>query len=371
MDPIEEILQINPAELQDKLKIISAYLASKRWYELGDALERFLVVPAISGHRRMIFDKLIINYSDLLDSFHFAHHVLLCSDEYPTFDEKIDFLQKIAESKTFEKKPEPKALISLRIVDVLTQKGEFEQALKLLNEIEKSVTEATPLEVRSSFHHSQANLDKARGDFDAFYQHALLYLSTSRIDKDVVLAYDLCMAALFSSRVCSFGELAAHPILDSLSNGEFQWLRDLILLLDRGDPQSITEFNEIFQPKISQSPAFSNFLGTIQTKLALSVFLQVIFSRPFENRTFAFEEVAQACNITIDQVELLVLKALSAEIIKGNIDEVEQKIVVTWCKPKTLGKDRLIHLKTQIDKWIAKVHEQRIALEKKTQDVVG
>ena len=371
MEVIDEIEKINPTELSQKLKEISAYISSQRWYELGVSLQGFIEKPSLKGHRQFVFENLIEKYSPYLDPFHYAHLILSTSDDFQNPDETIQFLQTIAESKTFERKGEAKSLILLREVDVMTQKGDFEVALKHLNLIEKDVTEQTPLEVRSSFHRTQSNLDKARGDFDAFYQHALLFLSTSRIEKDVVLAYDLCMAALFSNKVCSFGELAAHPILNSLEDGEYQWLRELILLLDKGEPQTITEFNERFLPIINKSQQFSSYLGAIQTKLALSVFLQVIFSRPFENRTLTFDEVAKACSINKDQVELLVLKALSAEIIRGTIDEVEQKIVVTWCKPKALGKERLKHLKHQIDEWIEIVHRQKLELDNKTQSFVG
>lgn len=371
MEVISEIEKINPKELRDSLQVISSYIENLRWYELGLALQEFIQKPSLKGHRQFVFENLIRKHSFDLDAFHYADLILYTSDDIQNPDDTIKFLKEVSATKTFERKPEAEALIRLREVDVMTQKGDFESALKQLNEIEKRVTEHTRLEVRSSFHRTQSNLDKARGDFDAFYQHALLFLSTSRIEKDVVLAYDLCMAALFSNKVCSFGELAAHPILNSLEDGEYQWLRELILLLDKGEPKTISEFNEKFLPIINKSQQFSNYIGAIQTKLALSVFLQVIFSRPFENRTLTFDEVAKACSIKKDQVELLVLKALSAEIIKGNIDEVEQKIVVTWCKPKALAKERLQHLKDQIDGWIKIVHKQKLELDKKTQSYNG
>lgn len=367
MEALNDIQNRIP-ELSERINSIQTNLDSKRWYELGEALQQFLALPQIQGQRLLLFDKLVEKNHRYLDVFHYAHLVLLASEEQPNLDATIQFLQEISQTKYFEDKPAPKALLDLRVVDVLTEKKEYEDALKLLNEIEKKITEQTPLEVRSAFHRSQSLLDKARQDYDSFYQHAFLFLSTSKIERDAVVAYDLCIAALFSNAVCSFGELAAHPILSSLENGEYAWLRELILLLDKGDPNSsITEFEKTYLPIIQSQPEFASHLDTIRLKLHLAVFLEVIFQRDFGNRTFSFEEIAHFCQINIDQVELLVLKALSSEIIKGTIDEVEQKIVVKWCKPKALGRDRLQHLKSQIDQWIKIVHEQMVALTCKTE----
>jgi 26S proteasome regulatory subunit N9 len=225
--------------------------------------------------------------------------------------------------------------------------------------------------IRASFHLAQSHLDKARGDYDAFYEHAFLYLSTAEPHTDPALAYDLCVAAILAEDVCSFGELAAHPILDSLAGTDDAWLGDLIRLLDGGAPSSVGVFAERFVPLVEQSETFRAHLGTIARKVSLAVFGQLIFQRPFNSRVFSFEEIADACQIEIGKVEHLVLKALATDIIRGTIDEVEQRVTVTWSKPKVLGVDRLIHLKTEIDRWVGIVHRQKVNLGKKAQPVVG
>jgi 26S proteasome regulatory subunit N9 len=373
MDSLREIAAADPDTLGPLVSQIGDFVSSKRWYELGARLIALLEHDAVSGSRRRIFDSMIYRYCELIDPFHYAELILSVASEAETPDAALDFLcsKNIKDAKLFERNPQPKDLLNLRCVRLYTDKGDFESALKLLLEIEARINESTPLVVRSSFHSAQSNLDKARGDYDAFYGHTFLYLSTTGPIADPVLAHDLCVAALLSEGVCSFGELAAHSIVTSLADTESQWLLDLVLLLDKGDSDSVAVFGETFVPLIQESDILAPHLDTIQRKLSLAVFLQVIFQRPFDSRIFSFNEIAEACHIPKDQVELLVLKALATDIIKGSLDEVEEKIVVTWCKPKALGSDRLQHLKQEIDRWIQIVHIQRINLKDRAQPVVG
>ncbi len=44
------------------------------------------------------------------------------------------------------------------------------------------------------------------------------------------------------------------------------------------------------------------------------------------------------------KVELLVMRALSLELIKGFIDEIEQKIHVTWVKPRVLDLNQVFKI---------------------------
>jgi 26S proteasome regulatory subunit N9 len=351
------------------VSLLEEFLASKRWYELGEsliALFREFPIP-----RNELFEGLIWKYGELLDPFHFTTLILLVADELESIEETLAFITRAQTSRVFEKFPEPKDLLNLRIVILNTSASEFEAALKLLNEIESRVNESTAITVRSAFHRTQADLDKARGDFDSFYSHALLYLSTARVDNDQTLAYDLCMASLFAESVCSFGELAALPVLKSLNGTDSEWLHDLILLLDKGESDSISLFRQKFVPIILSKADWKIHLDCIERKLALAVFLQVIFQRPFDSRVFKFDEIAGACQIEKNKVELLVAKALATGIIKGSIDEVKEKVTVTWCKPKALGNERLQHLKDEIDRWISMVHNQRVHLENRSQPVVG
>ncbi|OHT13842.1 26S proteasome non-ATPase regulatory subunit 13 [Tritrichomonas foetus] len=366
---IQEIITINPPFFEKPLGIIKHHFETKHWYELGENLIDLLSQPGIVGEKISFYEKFISLFTRNLNPFHCAQIIYLTSQDFSSPQDSLTFLED--SKKLFQKDPEAHDWISLQMISHYIIDGEFEKALSQTVEIGKNIKDSSSMFLRSLYYKVQSTLDKARGDYDAFYEHAMMYLSTSRQYKDVVLAYDLCSAALISQSVCSFGELAEHPIVKTLESSENKWMFNLIKLLDDGSPLIIDEFKERYLPIIEAKPRFSKFVENIKFKVSLSVLMQLIFQRPFESRVFKFDEITFVCKIPKSQVELLVLKAFSAKIIEGYIDEVEEKIFITWCKPKSLGIMRLHHLKDEIDRWIEKIHEQQVKLAQKTQDVVG
>ena len=366
---LSEVVSINPPFFEGPISEITKYYESRRWFELGKTLLNLLKQPGIVGERMNFYTKFVTVFADYLDPIHHAQIIQLVSEDLTSPTAALEFISE--RLGKFDKFPDAKDWLTLQIINAHTVNGEFEVAMKMLCDVEKGITESSSMIVRSLYYKTITALDKARGDYDSFYEHALLFLSTSKQYNDVVLAYDLCMSALISKDVCSFGELAAHPVLQSLYKGENEWMANLICLLDNGSPTIIDEFNDKYLPIIKKRPQFIQYIEVVKFKVTISVLLQLIFQRPFESRVFTFDEICQVCKIPKNQVEIVVLKALAAKIIQGFINEVDERIIVTWCKPKALGIVRLQHLKDQIDRWIKRVHEQRILLELKSQAVVG
>ena len=51
-------------------------------------------------------------------------------------------------------------------------------------------------------------------------------------------------------------------------------------------------------------------------------FTDLIFSLPKNDRTVSFAQISERANLDDNMVELMVLKAMSLELIKGQIDQV-------------------------------------------------
>ena len=369
MEILSELAARNPPYFEEICERIKKMAETRRWYELGLALQEFLAMEGVEGERLNFFHNFLWEFEKVLNIFHLAQIIEITSRDCTSPSAAIQFLKDSQEK--VKGSADAMLWIQLHIIGLTIVDGDFELALKLLTDIEKQIGQDTHLSVRSLFYRTQVQLDKARGDVDALYQDGLLFLSISGKVDDLVLAYDLAASALCSREVFSFGELANHGILAALQGTDNEWLRDLILVMEKGLSQSISEFESKYLSILKSKPLFIPYLETIAMKVRLCVLQELIFVRPFGSRVFDFHEVAEACVVSTKQVEFLLLRALSSGLVRGFIDEVEERFVVTWCKPKTLSKDRLQHLKHQIDRWIERVHEQRVLIEIRAQPVIG
>jgi 26S proteasome regulatory subunit N9 len=241
--------------------------------------------------------------------------------------------------------------------------GDFDSALHLLLTIEATIDYRTDPAVRTLFYKVRSSLDKARADYDAFYESGFMYLSASGRRDDLVLAFDLAHAALCAPNVFSFVELTSHGILECLRGTENEWLRAFVFMLADGSMEAIAEFRRKYFTIFKAKPAFAPYIQRIELKVRLSVLQELIFQRPYESRVFNFVELERTCQIPKSEVEILVLKALAGGLVEGFIDEVEETFVVTRCRPKALTREKLVHLKAEIERWTAVVHRRRIQLE--------
>jgi hypothetical protein len=56
----------------------------------------------------------------------------------------------------------------------------------------------------------------------------------------------------------------------------------------------------------------------------------------YSNDTCPLAVAFIVCIFSLPQVEMLVMKALSLGLVKGSIDEIDQKVHMTWVQPRVL-----------------------------------
>ena len=86
--------------------------------------------------------------------------------------------------------------------------------------------------------------------------------------------------------------------------------------------------------------------------------MEMTFVRPAHDRAISFDEIAQKTSlnksgknlslkkmskifIKILDVEMLVIRALSLNLVKGVIDEVDERVHMTWVQPRVLNNEQV------------------------------
>lgn len=79
----------------------------------------------------------------------------------------------------------------------------------------------------------------------------------------------------------------------------------------------------------------------LKQKVAIIAFLEFVFQLDQNDRNIPFSEIARVCQIDLQVVEMLVMKAMSLSIVKGSIDEAKQTVEISWIRPRYLNKEHL------------------------------
>jgi 26S proteasome regulatory subunit N9 len=94
------------------------------------------------------------------------------------------------------------------------------------------------------------------------------------------------------------------------------------------------------------------------------------FKRPSNNRNLTFEEIAKETQLPVSEVEFLVMKALSLDLVKGRIDQVDQIVHMTWVQPRVLDKTQINGMIQRLNAWCNDVKSMEALMEEKANEIL-
>eukprot|EP00657_Telonema_sp_P-1_P011645 TRINITY_DN6981_c0_g1_i1.p1 TRINITY_DN6981_c0_g1~~TRINITY_DN6981_c0_g1_i1.p1 ORF type:complete len:137 (+),score=85.71 TRINITY_DN6981_c0_g1_i1:51-461(+) len=89
--------------------------------------------------------------------------------------------------------------------------------------------------------------------------------------------------------------------------------------------RQIQEYENLWKSEagtINSHPIVVNSKQLLKQKVAIAAVLELIFHKKADERLISFEELAEMAVIPVNEVELLLMKAMSLGLIKGRINEV-------------------------------------------------
>jgi 26S proteasome regulatory subunit N9 len=225
--------------------------------------------------------------------------------------------------------------------------------------------------VHAAFYRVSADYHQQSHEFAPYYRTMLLYLACVELTdlsehERRRIAYDLSIAALVSDSLYNFGELLLHPILESLVGTEHAWLRDLLFAFNRGD---LSSASSLLQSHRSANTLLERHSAFLYQKISLAALTQLVFQRAPQDRSMTFATISQETRVQLDEIEHLIMKALSLGLLRGSIDQVAEVARITWVQPKVLDRTGIEGMRGRLREWDGGVERLGVWVEGVGRDV--
>ena len=362
-------------DAREALVVIRDLRERKLWHELTLAIERAVAPPVsetirarVSGGLRGLYEGVVREVETRLNPLKTAHVAVAVSDAFGegARGEAMEFLTETSARLVAahgDEAKEPEVYISAHVTLLKLMDGDLDYAKRAVTSDDKEALEALAApdpSVSAAFHYVASRYHKVRENYAEFYKSGMLYLAYVSCEllpteTRVALSVDLCLAALLGENVYNFAELLAHPIVESISDGPFVWLMDVVKAFNEGDLHKYDELCVKHASSLNAQPALVANERKLREKITILSLLQIIFHLPADHREISLSDIAAKTKLTIDGVEYLLMKALSVHLIEGIIDQVESKVTVTWVQPRVLLRSQIAELANRLDGWIEKV----------------
>lgn len=349
----------------------------KLWHQLTLKLLAFVKQPDTFAKEDLfaLYNGFIADFESKLNPLNLVEIVSYVSkqmisragDNAKAIDEVITFLESIKDKVKLNQ--DASILASILICRIKLDRGDLEGVKTILEEVSPLVdaeTGVTP--VHGRYFQLSSDFHQFMGNHNNYYRDALRYLGCidlSQQDPEDLKkrAFALSLAGLLGDGVFNFGELLQHQIIQYVKQ-DWPWLLDLLTAFNSGDIQKY----EALRPKWSSQPDLAASEIHLRQKISLLCLMELTFKS--SSGVLTFQEIATQTRLPLDEVELLVMKALSLKLIKGSIDEVDQKVNLTWVQPRVLDKEQIAGLRTKIDNWTSKVCDISQLLESNAQEIL-
>ncbi|KAI9092582.1 hypothetical protein DFS34DRAFT_643563 [Phlyctochytrium arcticum] len=359
-----------PHELREFYVKFEDLYDRKLWHQLTVAVEAFVERPAATTLLYPLYENFIVDWEKKMNQLSLVKFVTRVSRELKDPKESLAFLTSHADKlKDNADSKDAYILARMEAAHYKRASDDLEGCKAAIDECEK-ILEGLPFTepiINASFYRVAADYYKAKMAYPQYYHNALLFLSSVSLDELSTLekrerAYELAVSALLGEGVYNFGELLQHQILDSLKETTYDWLRQLLFCFNSGDMDTFEKISR--SGDFLKQPLLVNSIPFLRQKLCLMTLIEAVFKRSKESRgRMTFAEISQETRVLNEEVEHLVMKALSLGLIKGKLDEVDQVVMITRVQPRVLDKTQIASIRDRLGEWAGKVQERVITLE--------
>ena len=177
----------------------------------------------------------------------------------------------------------------------------------------------------------------------------------------------MCLSSLVGEKMFNTAEFVEKDFFKVMSNSKYDWIYKLILSFNSSKVDQFEEMLNIYSYNINSEDILRNNYTLIKIKIRIAALMDLIFQKNKNERVLSFKEISQVCFCSLDDIEILLIKAMSLGLVRGHIDEVENKFIVNWIQPKYLDNEKITILHDRVGQWIQKSEKVLVYF----QDITG
>ncbi|KAK0750456.1 hypothetical protein B0T18DRAFT_322988 [Schizothecium vesticola] len=362
-----------PEDLQPLVLEFETLWERKLWHQLTNNLIDFFNNPGSAPQRLQFYKVFILKFADKINQLKLVDLALKAATQCRDNQERLSFMEAVAKKVDHEDSQDALVFATIAVARVRLDLSDLPGARQDLDRAERVLDGFDSVEtiVHAAFYGAQAEYYQAKADYGAYYRNALLYLACIDIAslspaEQRNRAYDLAVAALVSANIYNFGELLLHPILRALANRpDDKWLADLLFAFNRGDLAAY----DVLAGHITSNPLLAQHSRQLREKIYLAALTEAVVRRPPHDRAMSFDTIAAETKVRPDEIEHLIMKALSLGLLRGTIDQVDEVAHINWVQPKVLDMKQIESMRQRLLEWDSSVNKLGNWIEKAGQDV--
>lgn len=339
---------------------IQKFVDSKLYHQLTQSLLEYLVnppftSPSAAGELKEFYESFIRGFDSKFDKVRWVQ-ILSIIAKPQTPQVALELLAPYEEAMASSR--DAKFLWQTLKGEKLTLSGNTDAAKELLDTLGADIDAAYEVQalIQSHFHKTKALLWKTLSRPDEFYKSSILYLAFTPLEaipkeERPRIAFETVVSALVAEEEFNFGELTQQEIIPSLEGSQYAWIRDLLQAFSEGKFDLFDSALAKNKAQMEATPELKSAEIILRRKMCALSLMELAFRKPKKQRRLNFTEVAQHCRVAANEVEHLVMKSMCADLIRGQIDEVNQLVTVTWVKPRILDPVRIDLMRERMDAW--------------------
>ncbi|BFF91983.1 26S proteasome non-ATPase regulatory subunit 13 [Drosophila madeirensis] len=359
-------------DLAAEWTLIEELYNEKLWNELTIKLVTFVRHESLQDESALLqlYQSFLSTFETKINPYGLIQILEVVVDNISDKAEAIEFLEKIKDKV----KICDEAVWYLQVMQgnlYLTNLNDLNSTKKIIEELRDVLEEAgnvTP--VHGKYYMLASQYYRRVGKHSDYYRCGLQFLGCSLDDypRDqwAQQAFFLGLAALLGDGVYNIGELLAHPILESLQGTDNVWLVDLLKAFNTGDINKFNDMKKIW----SKIPDLAAQEVKLRQKISLLCLMEMTFKRSAIQRAISFTDIAHETKLPAKEVELLIMKALALDLVRGEIDQVAGVVNMSWVQPRVLDRSQIVGMASTLDSWMGSITSMEKLMENRAAEIL-